>query len=184
MPPAGHFVQLYDHENQLLDSLELYLLDGLRAGESVVVIATARHREELERRLSKHDIDVDRAKCRDDYIALDASEVMATFLKDGWPDEDRLRKTLSAVFVRARKNHDELRIFGEMVAVLWDLGQPAATLRLERLWNAALQGEGVPLYCAYPSGGFNKSTLKSLELICSEHTSVVKKTLLPFEQPA
>jgi hypothetical protein len=171
--PDGHFVQIYNHKQQLLETLESYVINGIRAGESVIVIATAPHRRHLERRLKARGIDVEKAKLSDDYIALDANDVLATFLKEGWPDEDRLRETLSAVFARARENHKRLRIFGEMVAVLWGLGQAAATLRLERLWNAILEGEGIPLFCAYPRNGFNDSTLHSLELICNTHSHVL-----------
>jgi MEDS: MEthanogen/methylotroph, DcmR Sensory domain len=168
-----HFVQIYQNDRQLLETLESYVVNGIRAGESVVVIATPAHRRELERRLKARGIDVDEAKESEDYIALDASEVLGTFLKDGWPDEDRLRETLSIVFARARKNHKRIRIFGEMVAVLWSLGKPAATLRLERLWNAILEDADIPLFCAYPKNGFNDSTLHSLELICSAHSQVL-----------
>ena len=65
-----------------------------------------------------------------------------------------------------------VRIFGEMVAVLWAEGKTRAAIRLEELWNA-LTTRHVSLLCAYPMSSFpaqdkNPSFLQ----VCHTHTDV------------
>jgi len=41
--PCEHIAQFYEHEGVLLDALGGFIGGGLKAGESVIVIATAQH---------------------------------------------------------------------------------------------------------------------------------------------
>src|ERR1700693_2196420 len=82
-----HLVQIYADDNTFLDALEGFVGSGLRAGESVIVIATAAHLHTLEKRLRGGSwIDVDRARWEDRYVALLAQETLGKFMVNGWPD--------------------------------------------------------------------------------------------------
>src|SRR3954469_4081862 len=77
-----HFVQFYEDEVSLLDSVTRYVSQGLRAGDACVVIGTAGHRNELATRLRAHGLDVLSAGLADQYFAFDALETLSTFCVD------------------------------------------------------------------------------------------------------
>src|SRR3954471_17560236 len=78
-----HFVQFYEDEVSLLDSVTRYVSQGLRAGDACVVIGTAGHRNELATRLGAHGLDVLNDGLADQYFAFDALETLSTFCVDG-----------------------------------------------------------------------------------------------------
>ena len=121
-----HAVQIYRDDLKLLDSLESFAGTGLRSGESVIIIATAPHLHELEKRLRAAWIDVDRCRWEDRYIALLAQETLETFMVNGLPDPSLFEQTAKGVLARARGRGRKLRAFGEMVGVLWAEGNKDA----------------------------------------------------------
>jgi hypothetical protein len=169
-----HVVQFYRDEKILLDALEGFAGNGLRAGdESVVVIATAGHLHELEKRLRAGGIDVDRVRWQNRYFALLAEEFLRGFMVNGWPDEDRFDEAVGGVIERARGNGRKVRVFGEMVAVLWARGLFSATLRLEQLWTGLTHSEELLVFCAYPTGDELSRAPMPFDDICAEHSRVI-----------
>src|SRR5207253_8578833 len=100
--PTQHLVQIYDSEAPFLVALEGFLVEGLNAGDSVVVIATAAHREALEARLQARGVDAAQLRKSDHYIDLDAEATLKLFMVDDWPDESRFRQTIAKILARAR----------------------------------------------------------------------------------
>ena len=169
-----HVVQLYRDEKILLDALEGFVGSGLRAdGESSVVIASAGHLHELEKRLRAGGIDVDRLRWQNRYFALLAEEFLRTFMVNGWPDEELFREAVGGVIARARGDGRRVRVFGEMVAVLWARGLFSATLRLEQLWNQLMQDEELLVFCAYPTGDDLSRSPMPFDDICAAHSRVI-----------
>ena len=173
---ADHVCQLYPTEATFLNALESYVASGLRHGESVVVIATAAHLHALEQRLRIGNwIDIDRARWEDRYIAVLAQETLNKFMVDGWPDSTRFEETIMQLLDRARgKQKREVRLFGEMVALLWGRGNAGAVHRLEHLWHEVVKRESVPLYCAYPRSGFGEEAQGTVRQICAAHDKVLQ----------
>lgn len=171
--PCEHLVQIYEADGVFLDSLVGFVGGGLRAGDAVVVIATAAHRNTLERRLTADGFDIATALSRDQYIPLDADETLSRFVVSGWPDEDRFNRLVNDLLVRARGHGRRVRAFGEMVAVLWAQGHNGATVRLEHLWHRLCQAEAFSLFCAYPRIGLTQDTSASFKEICATHTKVI-----------
>jgi MEDS: MEthanogen/methylotroph, DcmR Sensory domain len=173
--PCEHLVQIYENEGVFLDTLEGFVSGGLKAGDSVIIIATVAHLNALEERLRAAGFDVEAARSQDQYIALVAEEVLAKFMVRDWPDDELFRKVVSDLLTHARKSGRKVRAFGEMVAVLWAQGATGATVRLEHLWQALCQAEEFSLFCAYPKVGFTQNVAESISEICAAHTQV-----LPF----
>lgn len=171
--PSEHLCQVYGNDLQLIDALTAFVDVGLRAGESVVVIATAAHLHQLEQRLRGNWLDLDRARWEERYIAVLAQETLDRFMVDGWPDEEKFNAVADALLKRARGNGRKVRAFGEMVALLWAQGNAGATIRLENLWNDLQRRETFPLLCGYPRDGFGEESAASLRTICSLHSRVI-----------
>src|SRR3712207_976686 len=99
--PPIHAVQFYEAAPFLLDEVQRYVGPGLRRGETAVVIATAAHRRALEERLAADGLDLEDARTRGQYVALDAAETLARFMVDGTPDEARFQATVGRTIADA-----------------------------------------------------------------------------------
>jgi hypothetical protein len=174
LDPTDHSVQIYGDEPAFMDALAGYVRSGLRNDESVIVIATAVHIHDLEKRLRQSWIDIDRARWEERFVALLASETLSRFMVNGIPDEARFVEVAQGVLQRARgKGGRKVRAFGEMVALLWADGQCTAAIALERLWNQLQAAERFPLFCAYPHSGFKEDDADSLLSVCATHSRVI-----------
>jgi hypothetical protein len=133
--PSEHHMQIYGHEDVFLDALEGFVSGGLRAGEEVVVIATAAHRTALEERLTAQGFDLEAARRQEQYLPVDAEETIAQFLVKGWPDDALFVQLVTELLARAHRYGRRVRVFGEMVALLGAHGHNGTTGRLEHLWQ-------------------------------------------------
>src|SRR3954453_13798529 len=59
MKRSDHFVQFYEQDSHLERLVAGFIGTGLRQGETAIVIATAAHREGIERRLREQGIDIE-----------------------------------------------------------------------------------------------------------------------------
>ena len=172
--PCDHCVQIYGDELSFMDALEGYVTSGLSKRESVIVLATAGHLHELEKRLRAKWLDVDRARWEDRYIALLAQETLSLFMEGGMIDEHRFTEVITSLLARARGGVGrKVRAFGEMVAILWEQGHCAAAIELEVLWSKLQAVEQFPLFCAYPRSGFGKNASASIQSVCVAHSRVI-----------
>lgn len=168
----GHFVQFYETDTFLIDSLREFIGTGLTKGNAV--IATAAHRERLEERLRTDGLDLDAARSQEAYSAFDAGETLAQFMAGGMSDEARFAKVIGDIITRAAEGGRPVRLFGEMVALLWSEGNHAAAIRLEELWNELREIHPFALCCAYPMpdfAGLEQGT-EFIE-ICARHGRVI-----------
>ncbi|QBD75858.1 PAS domain S-box protein [Ktedonosporobacter rubrisoli] len=172
---ARHFVQFYTHDDFMLDSLSKFIGTGLKAGQPCIVIATSPHLASLAKRLHAQGIDLTSAFKDNSYIAMDASQVLTQFMLNGTPDTQRFLTTIERILARANRSEQGLRIFGEMVELLWVEGKQNAAIRLEQLWNDLHDKEqNFSLFCAYSIRNFsNKAVSEKFDEICQQHSHVL-----------
>src|SRR5947209_5424404 len=149
-----HFVQFYETDKSLLDSVSGFIGAGLGSGAACIVIVTKEHREDLALRLQSNGLDISFAQTQNRYLALDAVETLAAIMEDGSPNPERFVEIIGSEIERAVKGCYHVHIFGEMVALLWMKGNQAAALQLEQLWNELHSVHPFSLLCAYPMQGF------------------------------
>jgi hypothetical protein len=171
--PSEHVVQIYEDDKVFLDLLEGFVSGGIKAGDCVIVIATASHLASLEGRLKADGFNVFDLALRDQYIPLDAEETLSKFMIGNWPDPNLFRHLVSGLIHRAKRNKRPVRAFGEMVALLWSKGLNGATVQLEHLWNKFAETEAFALFCAYPKSGFTESATESIMHICGSHSKMI-----------
>ncbi|HKW23134.1 MAG TPA: ATP-binding protein [Ktedonobacterales bacterium] len=173
--PTDHFVQLYESDDFLVESVGAYVVAGLERGEACIVVATEAHRDALALYCQAHGIDIAAAHEQRHYVALDADKTLARFMVDDIPDAEKFVATVGALIEQAAASHQHARVFGEMVALLWAEGNASAAIRLEDLWNTLLQERPrFTLCCAYPMrsfvGGEQGSQFTDM---CSQHSHVI-----------
>jgi hypothetical protein len=173
MSSCEHVVQIYGNDRVFVDGLEGFVANGLRAGESTIVIATAMHLHGLEARMRANGIDVERVRAENRYIARLADDVLEACMEKDWPDEGRFIAALGHMLGLARGAHGRhVRAFSETVAILWSRGNHAAAIHLELLWSKACAAERFPVFCAYPRDTFSRHANESIVEICRIHSRV------------
>lgn len=171
--PRNHTVEFYESDELLSESVRDYLEPALRGGDAVVVVATEPHRELFEAALTAAGIDVQQARGANRYIDLDTDETLSLFMVDGIPDPIRFEIALTKVLARTTAGGRAVRVYGEMVAVLWHGGNITGAVALEDLWNELGRSQRFSLYCAYPLGALDcLATAGSFHRICEQHATV------------
>lgn len=171
--PCDHLVQVYENEKIFLDTLEGFAGTGFLANDSVVIIATSKHLDALNSRLRSQGFDLNTLISADQYIPIDAKDLLSVLVVDGWIDENIFNSFITEIVNRAKQRNGKVRAFGEMVAVLWGQGNCGATVQLENLWNQLHEKSPFSLFCAYPKTGFSQSASDSIDSICKQHAKVI-----------
>jgi PAS domain S-box-containing protein len=174
MSASEHFVQFCETDAFLMHSVSAFIGAGLRAGDACIVLATKPHRESLEERLKGDGLEVTAARMRGQYVSTDAAATLSKFMVDGEPSPGRFVEVVGSMIARAAKGRRRVRIFGELVALLWTDGNRAAAIRLEELWNDLCKTHAFSLFCAYPMHRFGGEVYE-LEFteICRQHSRVI-----------
>ena len=170
----GHIVEFYEGDEFLVDSVREFLAPALRADDAVIVVAAEEHRNLFEPVLGNAGLDLETARATGRYTALDAEEALASFMVDGVPEAARFKATIGGLVTKAAGAGRRVRVYGEMVAVLWAAGNVSAAMALEDLWNELGRVRQFELMCAYPLAGFDRADATwAFHKICSQHSTVV-----------
>lgn len=174
MSEVEHFAQIYESDAFLLDSLRGFIGAGIAAVDTCIVVATWAHRDRLAECLRADGLDVPALVASGRYVPLDAAELLSTFMVAGLPDPDRFSQVVGAVVARAAEGRRHVRIFGEMVALLWMEGNYPAAIQLEELWNDLHKTHAFSLFCGYPMQGLEGEELaRPFGEMCAEHSRVI-----------
>ena len=169
-----HLVEFYDSEDYLVGTVAGFAGPALDAGDAAIVVATAAHRRAFEAALGRAGVDVAGAVASGRYLSFDAAELLESFMIDGAPDPGRFADTAGPVIERAAAGGRRVRIYGEMVALLWDAGNVVSAIALEDLWNDLAQEWDFMLLCAYPMRAFESSESgAAFRRICDQHSTVI-----------
>ena len=172
--PDEHFVQFYETDVFLLDTVTKFISSGLKADEAALVVATDTHLKLLRARLEDQGLDVDGLTKLGRLVTLDAEEVRADVVVESRLSPERFNDLFSKLVSQATEGQRPLRVFGELVAVLWAQGQYAVAVEVEQLWNSLKKTKRFSLFCAYPSNGFGGNELSEpFRQVCLTHSRVV-----------
>jgi hypothetical protein len=127
----------------------------------------------FERHLAGVGVDVAAACARGAYLTCDASETMRGFMVADWPDPAGFWQAISPLLRQAAKTGQPVRVFGEMVSLLWEAGLIDAAVELEVLWNELGVQYPFSLLCAYPGQPAARAhQLDALTEVGHAHTQV------------
>jgi hypothetical protein len=152
-----HFVQVYRDERVLIEAISLFAGAALGRNEAVVLVATPSHGAAVEEALRTDGFEVEALKAWGQLNILDASEVLSRFMVDSAPDEALFKGVIKDLIgsIRESRRFKDVRVYGEMVNILWTDNLPAAQ-RLEALWNDVIAEHEISLFCAYCLDGAGK----------------------------
>jgi hypothetical protein len=171
-----HIVQFYENLDFLAEAVVLFVADAIMKEEAIVLVATAPHWERFHSQLALSGIASDQLAKAGQLTVLDADDALSRFMVNGAPDPEKFQELIGGVIrtARAGGRYSTVRVYGEMVNVLWQEGKRAAALRLEGLWNDLLKQTPFSLFCAYRLDVFDASLDKDLlRGVCQGHSHVI-----------
>jgi anti-sigma regulatory factor (Ser/Thr protein kinase) len=159
-------VWFYEERAHLIEKVADFAAEGLRCGDHVVLVATSDHLADIERRLVALGVNTL------GLATYDAAAMLDTFYRDGTIDRDAFNRTVGGL-VRATSRDRRLRVFGEMVALLWADGAVQAAVQLEALWCQQREHASFQLLCAYPSSVLLEEQLHApVNAVCELHSEI------------
>lgn len=170
---GGHAVVFHRSGDELAGKVSAYLRQALREGGAAIVIATPEHQRAISARLTRAGVNVAAAEAAGAFATLDAIETMSRFMVACSPDAASFWQVISPLIRAATEAFKPVQVFGEMVALLWDLGQVNAAIEVEAMWHELAAQYPFSLLCAYPAesvgGDHHKDALAE---VCRVHSSV------------
>jgi DcmR-like sensory protein len=151
--PGDHLLQLYRDDGRLVDVVSLFAGAGLLEGDAVVLVATPPHVHAVTRRLVAAGFDVDAVRRWGQLSVFDAATLLSRLLRNGRLDGEAFDAIVGATLEKSRAaaGRRRVRVFGEMVNLLWKQNLEA-TVQLEELWKATVEAHPISLLCSYCLG--------------------------------
>jgi hypothetical protein len=166
--PESHSVMFPSGDEELAQTASEFLGPALRRAGAGIVVATPGHRELIEKRLIAAGLELAALT----YVALDAEQTMRSFILNDWADAASFYRVMSPVLKKAGRRRRPVRVYGEMVSLLWEAGQYNTAIEVEALWNELGRQFRFELLCTYPEP---TGTVRDdeLALVVGEHARVI-----------
>jgi hypothetical protein len=175
----AHTVQFYEDDAFLIESVAAFVRDGLAANERVLLFITPQHRQALEQKLGEDHGSGHHLGKEAEVRYFDARDTLAKFMVQDWPEEHLFLSVMKSLLA-STSAEKPLRVFGELVALLWVDNKHRAALRLEELWTTLMHQRPFALLCAYSITGFpGRDLCESYLEVCGLHSHV-----RPTNQPS
>jgi anti-sigma regulatory factor (Ser/Thr protein kinase) len=178
-------VQFYDRDEELAESAGDYLADAIAEGGAAVVVATRARCASFEAGLAARGVDVTAARRDGTLVCLDATPLARLLTRAGRIDRAGFDAQVRPAILAAGEAPGPVRVYGEVVALLWAAGHVNAALELEGFWNEL--GREIPfsLYCGYPrqtvEGGQHHGAISE---VCRLHSAIVRGPVASGQIPS
>ena len=154
--PCDHIVQLYQDQDFLNRAVCRFARAGLANGEGVILVSTLPHWNGFGAQLDAEGVDVEAAQQSGQLTVVDADELLPCFMRDAMPDPPVFRRVFGDVLGQARAgSYPDVRVWGEMVNVLWERGDVAASMNLEDQFDQLGRKSDIAIFCSFLMDNFN-----------------------------
>ena len=155
--PRDHIVQLYQDQQFLNRAVCRFAAAAITNGEGVILVPTVAHWDAFRPRLEKEGVDVKAAERRGQLTVVDADNLLPTFMRDGMPDSPVFLGLAQNVISQARGNgrFPKVRWWGEMVNILWERGDVAASMHLEDQFDRLAHEQDIAIFCSFLMDNFD-----------------------------
>jgi hypothetical protein len=155
--PCDHVVQLYQNQDFLNRAVCRFAGAALANGEGIILVPTVEHWKAFRPRMVAEGVDVEAAQKRGQLTIVDADELLPRFMRNSMPDSPVFLGLAANVVARARGGgrYSKVRWWGEMVNVLWERGDVAASMNLEDLFDQLAQSQDIAIFCSFLMDNFN-----------------------------
>jgi PAS domain S-box-containing protein len=173
MKSLAHGVHFYEADPAaFIHSVGRYAWEGLTQDETVVLIATEAHREEVFRELSSFGLDPNAAVRDERLLYFDSAWVLSQITLNGQLQWELFEAALVPLVTGADPRR--IRIYGDVAGLLWRTGRHAAAIQLEEFSNRFLSEHKLQLHCGYPINVFDPEFGSSqVRRVIALHTHIV-----------
>ena len=155
--PRDHIVQLYQDQQFLNRAVCRFAASAIANGEGVILVPTAAHWDGFRPRLEAAGVDTQAAQASGQLTVVDADELLPQFMRDAMPDAPVFLGLAADVIANARDGgrYPKVRWWGEMVNVLWERGDVAASMDLEDQFDRLAREHEIAIFCSFVMDNFN-----------------------------
>jgi hypothetical protein len=155
--PSDHIVQLYQDQQFLNRAVCRFAAAAIANGEGVILVPTVAHWDAFRPRLESEGVDVKAAEKRGQLTIVDADNLLPTFMRDGMPDSPVFLGLAQSVVSQARGDgrYPKVRWWGEMVNILWERGEVAASMQLEDQFDQLAHEQDIAIFCSFLMDNFD-----------------------------
>ena len=155
--PRDHVVQLYQDQDFLNRAVCRFAGAALANGEGLILVPTAEHWNAFRPRLEAEGVDVRAAQKRGQLTVVDADETLPRFMGKALPDAPVFLGIAGEIIRRTRAagSSPKVRWWGEMVNVLWERGDVAASMNLEDLFDRVAREQDIAIFCSFLMDNFD-----------------------------
>ena len=155
--PRDHVVQLYQDQDFLNRAVCRFAGAALANGEGLILVPTAEHWNAFRPRLEAEGVDVRAAQARGQLTVVDADETLPRFMGKTLPDAPVFLGLAGEIVRRTRAagSYPKVRWWGEMVNVLWERGDVAASMNLEDLFDRVAHEQDIAIFCSFVMDNFD-----------------------------
>jgi len=155
--PSDHIVQLYQDQQFLNRAVCRFAAGAIANGEGVILVPTAAHWDAFRPRLEVEGVNVQEAQDKGQLTIVDADELLPRFMKDKMPDAPVFLGLAGQVIAKARgeARYPKVRWWGEMVNLLWEQGNVAASMSLEDQFDHLAKHHEIAIFCSFVMDNFN-----------------------------
>ncbi len=155
--PRDHIVQLYQEKAFLNRAVCRFVGAGLANGEGIILVSTAPHWTGFHAYLEDEGVNVRAARKRGQLTVVDADELLPRFMRNAMPDPDIFPGVFENVVAEARDagGYQKVRVWGEMVNVLWERGDVDASMNLEDQFDQLIKKHDMAIFCSFLMDNFN-----------------------------
>jgi hypothetical protein len=149
--PCDHIVQFYEDQDFLNRAVCRFAGTALANGEGIILVPTLTHWNAFHPLLEAEGVDVDAAQKRGQLTVVYADELLPRIMGDAMPDSSVVLDLAADVIGQARSGgrYGKVRLWGEMVNVLWERGNVAASMGLEDLFDQVANKHDIAVFCSY-----------------------------------
>ncbi len=171
----GHGVHFYADRNELAQRVHAHIAPVLQRGHGAIVVAGPESMLAFERYARNEKLDVQRLTRDRRLMLFDAQWLLDRFMVDGRPDPRRFRAIVGGQLKMLTYRTPGIHVYGEMVTLLMEAGNPDGALELEAMWNVLAGERSFNLLCAYPLDLFTTDRYKrELEKVRQAHNYTLR----------
>jgi hypothetical protein len=155
--PRDHIVQLYQDQQFLNRAVCRFAASAIANGEGVILVPTAAHWDAFQPRLEAEGVDTKAAQDCGQLTVVDADDLLPNFMRDAMPDAPVFLGLAADVIAKARGGgrYPKVRWWGEMVNILWEQGNVAASMDLEDQFDNLAQHHEIAIFCSFVMDNFS-----------------------------
>ncbi len=171
--PGKHVVHFFVTTPDFLSVAVDHLTRDLGDDEGVVIVGRRSHVQPLATALRARGLVPDVLAAEGRLVVADADRMLERLVVDSRPDADAFDEVVGGTLRQATQATRSVRVLGEMVAALWDVGNCIGALELEQLWNGLRAWLRFDLLCCYPLDAQDAiGSIPTLVDVCDTHDAV------------